>query len=171
ENTAKDFEFLLNAPVSEDDHFVFKSEKNWSIDTSKYSEFFTLDLKTLSAAIESIPFNKNVNIDAKYFTDDQLTNIYNNAKQGIEKYNKLLSSTEINVTSDIKDGEGSQDLLEDTTEDLDFLLSLQEPVNDPSVILNSLPNSFNIDSRITTKSSTSTKPLDLEKWLDSVLDD
>ncbi|CAK9803180.1 hypothetical protein ANTQUA_LOCUS3618 [Anthophora quadrimaculata] len=171
ENTAKDFQFLLNAPVSEDDHFVFKSEKNWTTDTSKYSEFFTLDLKTLSAAIESIPFNENINIDAKYFTDDQLTNIYNNANQGKEKYNKLLSNTEINVTNDTKTEEETQDLLGDTADDLDFLLSLQEPVNDPSITVNSSSSSFNIDSRVTTKSSTSTKPLDLEKWLDSVLDD
>ncbi|CAK9827916.1 hypothetical protein ANTRET_LOCUS5543 [Anthophora retusa] len=171
ENTAKDFEFLLNAPVSEDDHFVFKSEKDWTADTSKYSEFFTLDLKTLSAAIESIPFNENINIGAKYFTDDQLTNIYNNANQGKEKYNKLLSNTEINVTSDTKAEGETQDLSGDTADDLDFLLSLQEPVNDPSITVNSLSSSFNIDSRVTTKSGTSTKPLDLEKWLDSVLDD
>ncbi|CAK9827914.1 hypothetical protein ANTRET_LOCUS5543 [Anthophora retusa] len=148
ENTAKDFEFLLNAPVSEDDHFVFKSEKDWTADTSKYSEFFTLDLKTLSAAIESIPFNENINIGAKYFTDDQLTNIYNNANQGKEKYNKLLSNTEINVTSDTKAEGETQDLSGDTADDLDFLLSLQEPVNDPSITVNSLSSSFNIGTNL-----------------------
>lgn len=30
---------------------------------------------------------------------------------------------------------------------------------------------FVIDSKITNKSNTSTKSLDLEKWLDSILDD
>lgn len=68
ENISKDFEFLSNAPISENDDFVFQSEKDWTIDISKYSEFFTIDLKTLSAAIEAIPFNNNVNIDTKYFT-------------------------------------------------------------------------------------------------------
>lgn len=68
ENISKDFEFLSNAPISENDDFVFQSEKDWTIDISKYSEFFTIDLKTLSAAIEAIPFNNNVNIDIKYFT-------------------------------------------------------------------------------------------------------
>lgn len=68
ENISKDFEFLSNAPISENDHFVFQSEKDWTVDISKYSEFFTIDLKTLSAAIEAIPFNNNVNIDTKYFT-------------------------------------------------------------------------------------------------------
>lgn len=68
ENISKDFEFLSNAPISENNDFVFQSEKDWTIDISKYSEFFTIDLKTLSAAIEAIPFNNNVNIDIKYFT-------------------------------------------------------------------------------------------------------
>lgn len=68
ENISKDFEFLSNAPISENDHFVFQSEKDWTVDISNYSEFFTIDLKTLSTAIEAIPFDKNVNIDTKYFT-------------------------------------------------------------------------------------------------------
>ena len=68
ENTTKDFEFLSNAPISGNDDFVFESEKNWDVDVFKYSDFFILDLKTLSAAIEAIPFNENVNIDKKYFT-------------------------------------------------------------------------------------------------------
>ena len=170
ENVTKDFEFLLNAPISEDDHFVFKAEKSWSIDISKYTEYFTLDLKVLSAAIESIPFNKNVNIDTKYFTNDQLTNIYNKAERGKENYNKILSNSETEVVSNIKNVEETQDSVEDTADDLDFLLSLQEPVNEPLMIVKSLPASSSTGINIT-KSSTSKKPMDLEKWLDSVLDD
>lgn len=171
ETTTKDFEFLSNALVSEDDHFVFKSEKEWNVDVSKYSEFFTLDLKTLSAAIESIPFNENVEIDKKYFTDDQLTNIYNNAEQGKEKYKKILSSLEATGSSDTKDKDESQDSTEDAADDLEFLLSLQEPVKDSSMVAKSLPPPYTTDLKIAAKPSTSAKPLDLEKWLDSVLDD
>lgn len=170
ENVTKDFEFLLNAPISEDDHFVFEAEKSWSIDISKYTEYFTLDLKVLSAAIESIPFNENVNIDTKYFTNDQLTNIYNKAERGKENYNQILSTAETEVVSDIKNVEEIQDSVEDTADDLDFLLSLQEPVNEPLMIVKSLPASSSTGIKIT-KSSTSKKPMDLEKWLDSVLDD
>ena len=170
ENVTKDFEFLLNAPISEDDHFVFEAEKSWSIDISKYTEYFTLDLKVLSAAIESIPFNENVNIDTKYFTNDQLTNIYNKAERGKENYNQILSSAETEVVSDTKNVEEIQDSVEDTADDLDFLLSLQEPVNEPLMIVKSLPASSSTGIKIT-KSSTSKKPMDLEKWLDSVLDD
>ncbi|CAL7941969.1 unnamed protein product [Xylocopa violacea] len=174
ENNTKDFEFLLNASVSEDNHFVFKSEKEWTVDASKYSELFTLDLKLLSAAIESIPFNETVDIDKKYFTDDQLTDIYNNAEQGKEKYKKLLNSSKTIVTNDTKDDDkesSSECSLEGSADDLDFLLSLQEPINDSLVLAKSLPLSLSSDCKVTDKPSTSTKPLDLEKWLDSVLDD
>ncbi|XP_076757384.1 uncharacterized protein LOC143427292 [Xylocopa sonorina] len=174
ENNAKDFEFLLNAPVSEDDHFVFKSEKDWTVDASKYSELFMLDLKLLSAAIESIPFNETVDIDKKYFTDDQLADIYNNAEQGKEKYKELLSNLKTTVTNDTKDDDkesSSEYSLEGSTDDLDFLLSLQKPVNDSSVLAKSLPLSLSSDCKVKHTPSTSTKPLDLEKWLDSVLDD
>lgn len=175
ENFTKDFEFLINAPVSEDNHFVSKAEKSWTVDVSKYSEYFILDLKILSAAIESIPFNENVNIDDKYFTNDQLTNIYNKAEEGKKNYNKLLDSletevvedTEIQNTENLKD---SEDLVEDTAEDLDFLLSLKEPINDPLMTVKSLSTSYSTDTK-TAKSGTLTKPMDLEKWLDSVLDD
>ena len=127
-------------------------------------------MKVLSAAIESIPFNENVNIDTKYFTNDQLTNIYNKAQQGKENYNKILSSSETEVISNIKNVEETQDSVEYTADDLDFLLSLQEPVNEPLMIVKSLPASSSTGINIT-KSSTSKKPMDLEKWLDSVLDD
>lgn len=143
ENISKDFEFLSNAPISENDHFVFQSEKDWTVDISKYSEFFTIDLKTLSAAIEAIPFNNNVNIDTKYFTDDQITDIYNNAERGKEKYNKILNTEEI-VTNIKKDENKNQDSLENTAEELDFLLSCREPINDPLMIVKSLPLSCNI---------------------------
>lgn len=68
EDVGKDFGVLVNAPISKGGHFVFKSEKLWSVDTSLYSEFFTLNLKTLSAAIDCIPFNEYIDVDDKYFT-------------------------------------------------------------------------------------------------------
>ncbi|CAD1475235.1 unnamed protein product, partial [Heterotrigona itama] len=134
ENTTKDFEFLSNAPISGNDDFVFESEKNWDVDVFKYSDFFTLDLKTLSAAIEAIPFNENVNIDKKYFTDDQLTDIYNTAERGKEKYTKILSDSG-KVITNTEDDDKSQNSLENTADDLDSLLSCQEPVIDPLMIV------------------------------------
>lgn len=170
ENVTKDFQFLVDVPVSVDNYFVSKSEQNWNVDVSKYSEYFMLDLTTLSAAIESIPFNENVNIDTKYFTNDQLTNIYNDAEHGKEKYNQILNKIEEQVITDTKNVEESQDSVEDTSEDLDFLLSLEEPVNDPLTIVKSLPMTCSTDSK-TAKSGTPVKSIDLEKWLDSVLSD
>lgn len=171
ENTTKDFEFLSNAPISKNDDFVFQSEKNWDVDVFKYSDFFTLDLKTLSAAIEAISFNENVNIDGKYFTDDQLTDIYNTVERGKENYNKILSDSEKMIVNNTKDEDKIQDSLENTADDLDFLLSCHEPVIDPLTIVKSVSFSSSSDLKITNKSNTSTKSLDLEKWLDSILDD
>ena len=171
ENTTKNFEFLSNAPISKNDDFVFQSEKNWDVDVFKYSEFFTVDLKTLSAAIETISFNENVNIDAKYFTDDQLTDIYNTAERGKEKYNKILSDSEEMIVNNTRDEDKNRDSSENTADDLDFLLSCREPVTDPLTIVKSISLSSSSDSKITNKPNKSTKSLDLEKWLDSILDD
>lgn len=63
----KDFGTLINAPLSKGGHFVFKSEKAWTVDSSQYSEFFTLNLKALSAAIDCVPFNEYVDVADKYF--------------------------------------------------------------------------------------------------------
>ncbi|XP_015433667.1 PREDICTED: uncharacterized protein LOC107189612 [Dufourea novaeangliae] len=168
ENVAKDFDFLMNAPVSVDNYFVLPSEKTFGVDTSKYSEYFTLDLKTLSAAVETIPFNEIVDIDARYFTNDQLTDIHNKAEQGKQKYNEILNK--LKVVSDVRNVEESRDSIDDTTEDLDFLLSLKEPVEEPLTV-KSLSVSSNTDTKKSTKSGVSVKSIDLEKWLDSVLDD
>ncbi|XP_076220755.1 uncharacterized protein LOC116430713 [Nomia melanderi] len=170
-NVAKDFDFLMNAPVSEDNYFIPQSEKSWTIDTSKYSEYFTLDLKILSAAIESIPFNENVNINTKYFTNDQLTNIFNIAEQGEQKYNEILNNLGMDVLNNTKSVERSQDSVDDTAEDLDFLLLLKEPVDEYLITVKSLPTSSNADTKKVTKSGTSVKSIDLEKWLDTILDD
>jgi uncharacterized membrane protein YpjA len=68
EDIGKDFRTLMNAPLSKGGHFIFKSEKNWAIDSSQYSEFFTLNLKALSAAINCIPYNEYIDVNDKYFT-------------------------------------------------------------------------------------------------------
>lgn len=67
DDVGKDFGTLVNAPLSRGGHFVFKSEKAWTVDSSQYSEFFTLNLKMLSAAIDCVPFNKYVDVTDRYF--------------------------------------------------------------------------------------------------------
>jgi hypothetical protein len=70
EDVGKDFDTLINAPLSKDGHFVFKSEKDsaWTVDSLQYAQYFTLNLKILTAAINCIPFNEYMNIDKRYFT-------------------------------------------------------------------------------------------------------
>ncbi|XP_043252066.1 uncharacterized protein LOC122397173 [Colletes gigas] len=171
ENVTKDFEFLINTPIIEDNFLVLKSDESWNTDVSRYMEYFMIDLAVLSAVVESVPFNENVKIDNKYFTNDQLTNIYNKAKLGKENYNKILSRLEEQVITDRKDLEESQGSVEDVCEDLDFLLSLETPADEASTSRKSLGVSHNADKKITAKSGASVKSMDLEKWLDSILDD
>lgn len=194
EDTAKDFGTLVNAPLSKGGHFVFKSEKDWSsIDpSSEYAEFFTLNLNTLSAAIDCIPFNEYVDVDNRYFTSDQLTSIYNNSEEGKVAYKKILdlnarlptgaflesemnenprtdqSTMSVPTTNADSSLEKSVDNLED---DIEFLLNLTEPVQcNPAVtadvFLIPRNNDFKPKSEIL-----ATKSIDLEKWLDSVLDE
>ncbi|XP_020280524.1 uncharacterized protein LOC109853126 [Pseudomyrmex gracilis] len=191
EDVGKDFGVLVNAPISKGGHFVFKSEKLWSVDTSQYSEFFTLNLRTLSAAIDCIPFNECIDVDDKYFTSDQLTSIHNDAEKGKIAYSAILndlnassavcpkpetsknteddqSKTSKLTTNTKLQSDSSTDNLE---EDIDFLLSLKEPVQ--RTLRTTQPVSMtqaNDYSKIKPKDA-STKPLDLEKWLDSVLED
>lgn len=197
EDVGKDFGILINAPISKDGHFVFKSEKDsaWSIDSSECAQHFTLNLKVLSAAINCIPFNKYMNIDERYFTSDQLTSINNTAEKGKAAYNAVLN--DLNASSSIADehtksetnensrtdqskdtglnmnAEEVQSQSKDSTnlEDIDFLLSLKEPVqNNPMTITHPISISHNIDSKEKPKDGP-TKSIDLEKWLDSILDD
>ncbi|XP_050454341.1 uncharacterized protein LOC126853011 [Cataglyphis hispanica] len=149
EDVGKDFGTLINAPLSRNGHFVFKSEKAWFVDSSQYSEFFTLNLKTLSVAIDCIPFNEYINVNDKYFTSDQLTNINNDVEKGKVTYNTIFypnissSSDIVNLKDEIKENAkinqsknleltaNTKSSFEDgidNLEDIDFLLSLKEPV-------------------------------------------
>ncbi|XP_011168582.2 uncharacterized protein LOC105201968 [Solenopsis invicta] len=191
EDVGKDFGTLVNAPLSKGGHFVFKSEKDWTIDSSQYSEFFTLNLKALSAAIDCIPFNEYADVPDNYFLSDQLTSIHNDAERGKAAYSTILDGLNTSSLPDIKSGAkenmktGQAENLEPVTnvnlednfvnleKDLDFLLSLKEPIqtNEPeSIVPKLLSMSHNTDSKTKSKNVPS-KPIDLEKWLDSVLDD
>ncbi|XP_029159712.1 uncharacterized protein LOC114931725 [Nylanderia fulva] len=192
EDVGKDFGVLINAPLSKNGHFVFKSEKAWSVNSSQYSEFFTLNLKTLSAAINCIPFNEYINVDDRYFTSDQLTNINNDAEKGKITYdtifhsnisnlsdvvhlkNEIKESTKINQSKSLESTANmkysTEDSIDNLEEDIDFLLSLKEPIQSNPTIAPLISTSYNNDSKEKPKNAP-IKPIDLEKWLDSVLDD
>lgn len=75
--------------------------------------------------------------------DDQLTDIYNTVERGKENYNKILSDSQKMIVNNTKDEEKNQDSLENTADDLDFLLSCREPVTDPLAIVKSVSLSSN----------------------------
>ncbi|EZA56534.1 hypothetical protein DMN91_001863 [Ooceraea biroi] len=192
EDVGKDFRTLISAPFSKGGHFVFKSEKTWSVDSSQYSEFFTLNLKALSAAISGIPFNEYVGVDDKYFTSDQLTSICNNAEEGKAAYGIILNELDTSGSSSVSKTDASRDTTSDQSknselaagtksqsedsidsleEDIDFLLSLKEPVQSGvTTITQPVPLSHSNDSKQKSK-NVSSEPVDLEKWLDFVLND
>ncbi|XP_070171488.1 uncharacterized protein [Polyergus mexicanus] len=191
-DVGKDFGTLINAPLSKNGHFVFKTEKAWSVDSSQYSEFFILNLKTLSIAIDCIPFNEYINVNDRYFTSDQLTNINNDAEKGKATYNTIFypnvssssdivysknemkENTKIDQSKNLELTANTKSLSEDgidNLEDIDFLLSLKEPVqSNPTVPPAQLIFKSHNDSKAKPK-STQIKPIDLEKWLDTVLED
>ncbi|KAH0947119.1 hypothetical protein HN011_004018 [Eciton burchellii] len=194
EDIGKDFRTLMNAPLSKGGHFIFKSEKNWAIDSSQYSEFFTLNLKALSAAINCIPYNEYIDVNDKYFTNDQLISIYNNAEEGKAAYNTILDELNTSSSSNIIDSKPdvsenimtdqsknlepminikSKENIDNLEEDIDFLLSLKEPVqSNITIIKQPVSISRNNDSKQKLKNiPNDNKLIDLEKWLDLVLYD
>lgn len=74
-NPSKDFQSLLNAPISQGGHFVFKAEKNWAIEVTKYSDLFSLNVKKLARYIDCIPFTEYIDVEDKYFTVSLLSSV------------------------------------------------------------------------------------------------
>lgn len=191
DDTGKDFAQLMNATPSTGGHFVFKSEKSWMIDTEQFSEFFTLDLKTLSAAINCIPFNEYIEVEDEYFTNDQLINIQNKAEKGRKAYETVLKELESRSIDEIDEVDNVIDLAgniknlvssnsvktnqkkidNEEEDDLDFLLSLKEPVKSNPIMVSPIKSVPPDNDTKTQSKPLLTKENDLEKWLDSVLED
>ncbi|XP_048507558.1 uncharacterized protein LOC105685638 isoform X2 [Athalia rosae] len=146
ETHSKDFQSLLNAPISEGGHFVFKSEKNWTIQATKYSDLFSLNVDKLARDINCIPFNEYIEVEDKYFTIDQLTRFQNLAEKSrsgneyVDNISKILiesfkedsaknqgveSNGELEEFSEVIDTHPDENI----EEELEFLLSLKEPIN------------------------------------------
>ncbi|XP_012278842.1 uncharacterized protein LOC105698829 [Orussus abietinus] len=194
EQPKQDFQFLANENVSASNHFVFNYEKTWNFETPKYSEYFSLNTEWLSTVFDCIPFYHYVKVPETYFTDDQLTKIHNKAENAKKVYLTMLNNmenvddsqkTENATVDNLVDSDGEVETLiipqpvtpvekdtkvADLEEDLDFLLTLEEPVKTTPIALS---QSVHTPSSEDTRNypGSSTKSIDLEKWLDSVLDD
>lgn len=59
-------------------------------------------------------------------------------ERGKENYNKILSDSEQMIVNNTKHEDKNQDSLENTADDLDFLLSCHEPVTDPLTVVKSV---------------------------------
>ncbi|XP_011311389.1 uncharacterized protein [Fopius arisanus] len=176
--SSKSFEELLNAPVSTST-FVFKSETKWTWDASQFSDYFSVDVNHLSKIFKCIPFNEYVSVEEKYFNKDELTLINSSAELSRKDYIKELESSLVSEQSTDPDkalnhktiqSEQDIDAVENIEEDLDFLLSLKEPVRVLPVNISSGTSRVAEDVK-GRRDVKPTKSIDLEKWLDSVLDD
>ncbi|XP_033209905.1 uncharacterized protein LOC117168390 [Belonocnema kinseyi] len=190
EESGQDFESLLNTPVSEGGHFTFKSEKDWNFNISESSQLFSLDLRLLNAAVSCIPFNECVEVEDTYFSNDQLTYMRSDAERAKENYEKIveeLSKAEkLDYSGDELDTEIGTDFrkeekqkserkfvesseIQSLEKDLDFLLSLKEPMTRPMAIPQ-IASTAKIQESKSESTSAPIKSIDLEKWLESVLD-
>nr|CAD7446233.1 unnamed protein product [Timema bartmani] len=87
-NPSADFESLLNAPVSAGGHFKFKSERSWDVNpASLYSEYFALDLDTMSQGLACIPFYQKLDLPKSLFSDEELEKMEYFVKQSAVRYN------------------------------------------------------------------------------------
>ncbi|XP_015513956.1 uncharacterized protein LOC107220055 isoform X1 [Neodiprion lecontei] len=185
----KDFQTLLNVPISEGGHFIFKSEKNWAIEVSKYSDLFSLNVKKLARDINCVPFTEYIDVEDRYFTADQLMKFQNLAEMSrsdaIEVDNNIVqilmdikretvaenqdidSGSEPEVSIEIHEMAQGKETIE---EDLDFLLSLKEPVKLDQAKIAPPTYQIKTEEEKIPNSSAPVKSIDLEKWLDSILD-
>nr|CAD7263997.1 unnamed protein product [Timema shepardi] len=86
-NPSADFESLLNAPVSAGGHFKFKSERSWDVNpASLYSEYFALDLDTISQGLACIPFYQKLDLPKSLFSDEELEKMEYFVKQSAVRY-------------------------------------------------------------------------------------
>lgn len=159
----QDFNFLMNAPVTEDVDFVFKFEKTCTVDYGQYADFFTLNLRVVSAALQSIPLHEKVGIKQKYFTKDQLTSIHNHAEKGKKSFAELLRTldAEKKGASELQEAESLENLDDDN---LDFLLSLDQPASAPVTAHNS------IAACAGSPVAEADKFPNLDQWLDNFLE-
>lgn len=177
--SSNDFNYLANTALTSG-YFQFKSEKNWSVDTSKFSDLLAFDVKNLSIIFNCIPFNQTIEVDDKYFTvsnfffffyqnlyviysvfffyqKDQLTSFNTTAEQAKKIYEQELHDKERQQKLSDENRRNSKEsspkvdsIDDDTVEDLDFLLSLKEPVKTSSVTSLLAPKQTNGDYSSTT---------------------
>ncbi|XP_046624950.1 uncharacterized protein LOC124307374 isoform X2 [Neodiprion virginianus] len=178
---AKDFQTLLNVPISEGGHFIFKSEKNWAIEVSKYSDLFSLNVKKLARDINCVPFTEYIDVEDRYFTnlaemsrsdaievDNNIVQILMDIKRETVAENQDIDSgSEPEVSIEIHEMAQGKETIE---EDLDFLLSLKEPVKLDQAKIAPPTYQIKTEEEKIPNSSAPVKSIDLEKWLDSILD-
>lgn len=185
---AADFSQLLMATASVGAGFVFKSEKNWSQDTTQY---FQLDLNDITNSLCSIPFYERLGYGEDCFTEDQLSKMDRLAKQYQSKCAKkverpkkrdatIKNTSPVANISPIKSFRIAENVeptkVDETVDDeLDALLdgiNLKEKSNTitlPTKVTNQIAAS--IPSTVNQASAMPKLPqTDIQQWLDDILE-
>lgn len=62
------FETLLDKPLSQGSHFIFKNEENWSNNIefhAQFQKYFMVDINLLNVGVATVPFTKRHGYDVR----------------------------------------------------------------------------------------------------------
>lgn len=99
QQSAPDFQRLMQQPASVGGHFLFNSEKNWDTDDqifekSDANNYFNLNLSLLNAGIQTIPFYKRLDYDTSMFTKFEINKMNAEAEMAEKKFQEVIKEYE-----------------------------------------------------------------------------
>lgn len=158
---ADSFQLLETAPLSIGGHFKFSSEKKWDDEEAPQPGYFSLNVKFLNEALDTIPLYKKLENSSIPFNKDELARMDKNASFIEKSFNERFSS----ITSAPKSTPPSSSIVP----------KVVTPVPDD----NELDELLNMTTNLTVVGETVATPTpvpsevksDIQEWLDNVLDE
>lgn len=89
EDDAPDFDKLLKLPPSTGSHFMLKSEEK-KFQELQEANMFSIDIKLLNLAMQSIPFNERYDVKTVEWTSGELEKMKQEAQAAEGKYQEAL---------------------------------------------------------------------------------
>ncbi|XP_051157772.1 uncharacterized protein LOC127279460 [Leptopilina boulardi] len=180
EESEEEFLSYVKATVSDDKTYNYKDEKNCSLGCCKSCGLFSHDLTYLKSDAKS-----NVHNEFKHsktqLNKTELTNTHNLQKtteideknasgdSNVSKLDKNLTDLKDEKTIKTPNDKSSNSEIDNLEEELDSLLTMEEPISKTPMLSQIIPTS-KVKEPICTSATVPTKSVDLEKWLESVLD-
>lgn len=89
---ADSFQLLETAPLSIGGHFTFSSEKKWDEDDAPQPGYFSLNVKFINEALETIPLYKKLESSNIPFNREEIARMDKNASSVEKDFNEKFSS-------------------------------------------------------------------------------